>query len=77
MFYYEIPWFNQDFKSENLCFFKFVLSSYSENTGPVTRGHVKFSQMRNKTHLQLYKLFLHAGTGIIFIFFRSQVHQCF
>ena len=50
MFYYETPWFYQDFQSENL-FFKSVLSSRSENTGPVTRGQVKSSQMRNETHL--------------------------
>ena len=53
MFYYEIPWFYQDFKSENSCFFKSVPSSCSENTGPVTRGHVKSSQTRNETPLQL------------------------
>ena len=46
--YYEVPWFYQDFKSENL-FFKSALSSSSENTGSVTRGHVKYSQMRNET----------------------------
>ena len=34
MFYYEISYFNQDFKSEN--------------TGPLTRAHVKSSQMRNE-----------------------------
>ena len=33
--------------------FKSVLSSHSQNTGPVTRGHVKLSQMRNKAPLQL------------------------
>ena len=48
MFYCEIPWFYQDFKTKNL-FFKPVLSSRSENTGLVTRYHVKSSQMRNKT----------------------------
>ena len=52
MFYYEIWWFYQDFKSENL-FFKSVLSSRSENTGPVTRDHVKYSQTRSETPLQL------------------------
>ena len=50
--YYETPWFQQDFKSENM-FFKSVLSSRRGNTGPVTRDHVKSSQMRNKTLLQL------------------------
>ena len=49
--YYKIPWFYQHFK-ENL-FFKSVLSSHSENTGPVTRDHFKSSQMRNETPLQL------------------------
>ena len=34
-------------------FFKSALSSQRENTGPVTRGHVKFSQMRNETPLHL------------------------
>ena len=53
MFYDEIPLFLKDFKSENLYFFKSVLSSSSENIGPVTRDHVKSSQMRNKTPLQL------------------------
>ena len=52
MFYYEIPRFYQDFKDENL-FFLSVLSSRCKNTGSVTKNHVKFSQMRNKTPLQL------------------------
>ena len=52
MFYYKIPWFYQDFKNENL-FFKSVLSSRSENTGPFTRGHVKSSQIRNEIPLKL------------------------
>ena len=53
MFYFEIPWFYQDFKSENLfLFFLSVPSSCSENTGPVTRDLAKSSQMRNKTPLQ-------------------------
>ena len=34
-------------------FFKFVLSSRSENTEPVTRDQVKSSQMRDETPLQL------------------------
>ena len=76
MFYYEIPCLYQDFKGENL-FFKFVLSSHSGNTGPITRDHVKSSKMKNETPLQLYRLFLHSGTGIIFLFFRNQIYQCF
>ena len=36
-----------------ICFFESVLSSGSENTGPVIRDHVKFSQIRNKKPLQL------------------------
>ena len=48
MFYYKIPWFYQDFKSENL-FLKSAPSSRCENTEPVTRDHVKSSQMRNGT----------------------------
>ena len=50
MLYHEIPWFYQDFKCENLCFF---LSSCRKNTGPVTRDHVKSPQMRNETPLKL------------------------
>ena len=46
MFYYEIPLFYQDFKSENLCFLN--LSSV-----PVTSAHVKSCQMSNKTPLLL------------------------
>ena len=52
VFYYEIQWCYQDFKSEYL-FFKSVLSSHSEDSGPVARGHVKSSQMMNETPLQL------------------------
>ena len=45
------------FKSENV-FFKSVLSSRSENTGPVNnRGHAKSSQMRSKAPLQLFTPF--------------------
>ena len=45
MFYYEIPWFYQDFKGEKKpVLFKYALSSRSENTGPDTRGHAKFSK---------------------------------
>ena len=54
-------------------FFKPAFSSRSENTGPVNRGHVTISQMRNETPLQL-RLLLHAGTDKIFLFFRSQIH---
>ena len=46
MFYYKILWFYQDF---NL----YVLSSRCKNTGPIIRDHVKSSQMRKKTPLQL------------------------
>ena len=52
MFYYEIPWVYQNFKSENL-FFKSVLSSHSDNIGSVATGHVKSSQMRNGITLQI------------------------
>ena len=34
MIYYEIPWFYQEFKNEDLAL-KSALSSRSENTGPV------------------------------------------
>ena len=40
------------FTGENL-FFLYVLSSRSENTKPVIRDHIKSSQMRNETPLQL------------------------
>ena len=52
MFYYESPWFYQDFKGENL-FLKSALSSCCVNTGSVTRDHVKSSQMNNGTPQQL------------------------
>ena len=35
-------------------FFTSVPGSHSENTGPVTSDHVKYSQMRNETPLQLW-----------------------
>ena len=43
MFYYKIQWFYQDLKIENLCFFKPLLSSHTENIGPVPIDHVKSS----------------------------------
>ena len=46
-----LPWFYQDFKSENLHFLKSVLSSSIENTGPVTRDYAKSTQIRNETPL--------------------------
>ena len=42
MFYYEVLWFYQDFKCENL-FLKSVVSSCNNNTGPATRDHFKSS----------------------------------
>ena len=69
MFYNEFLWSYQDFKNENLLF-KSAL-----DTGPVTRDHVKSSQMRNETPLKLYRLFF-AGIGIIFLCFRDQIHPC-
>ena len=42
MFNYEIAWYGFT------RFLKAVLSSRSENTKPVTSGHVKSSQMRNE-----------------------------
>ena len=47
MLRYKIPCFYQAYKSEKL-----VRSSRSKNTGPITRDHDKFSQMRNETPLQ-------------------------
>ena len=42
MFYYEIPWFYQDFKSENLCF----LNPYWVDAAriPVNRDHVESNE---------------------------------
>ena len=51
MFYYEIPRIYQDLKGENLCFFNMYSIHAVGNTGPVTRGHDKSSQMKNKTPL--------------------------
>ena len=61
------------FKSENL-FFKSVLSSRSENTGPVNnRGHVKSSQMRSKAALQLFTPFPSCrGRYNIFVFLEAK-----
>ena len=41
------------------------------------RDYVKSFQMRNKTPLQLKTFLLHVGTGIISLFFGSQIHQYF
>ena len=62
MFYYKITWFYQDLKSENL-FLKSALSSRCENTGSVTTGHVKSSEMSNGT---LKAIPLYIGRGIYF-----------
>ena len=64
------------YKSKNL-FFKSILSSGRDNTWPATRDHVNSPQMRNETPLKLYRFFLHAGTGQIFLCLRSQIHQYF
>ena len=47
------PWFYQDFKSENLCFLNLYSDHAARMLGPVNRDHVKSSQMRNETYLQL------------------------
>ena len=47
MYYYEIPWFYQDFKSENLC------TQFKQREVMRSRGHVNSFQMRNKIPLQL------------------------
>ena len=49
-------------------FFKSVLSSCSGNAGPVTRDPL---EEQNTFTI------LNAATGIVFLFFRSQIHQCF
>ena len=56
MFHYKILWFYQDFKSENLPFlnlYSVQTARIPQNTGPITRGHVKSSELRNETPLQL------------------------
>ena len=53
MFYYEIQWFYQNFKSENLCFLNLYSIHASENTRPVTRDRAKSSKMKNETPLVL------------------------
>ena len=40
-----------------ICVFKSELSSCSEKTEPITRDHIKSSQMWNKTPLQLLNAF--------------------
>ena len=49
MFYHKIPWFYQDFKSENCVFFKSVLLSRHANTGLVTRDHAVFPNEERNT----------------------------
>ena len=46
---------------KKICDFKPVLSSSNKHSGTVTRDHVKSSQMRNETPLQLSRLFFHVG----------------
>ena len=41
------------FKSENLCFLNLYSDHAARMLGPVNRDHVKSSQMRNETYLQL------------------------
>ena len=54
MFYYDIQWFYQGFKSENMCFLNFYsVHAHRGNAEPVTRDHVKSSQIRSKTPLLL------------------------
>ena len=50
----------------------------SKNFVSVTGDHVKSSQIRNGIPLQFKRHFLHAGTGIIFLFLEAKfIHQCF
>ena len=58
MFYYKTLWFTKVLKWKPV-FFKSVLGSRSENTAPVTRGHVKSFKMKNEILLQLQQLFLY------------------
>ena len=53
-------------------FFNAALSSRSRNTGPVTRDHAALPNEEQNTLTTL-----NAGTGNLFLFFRSQIHQCF
>ena len=56
MFCYEIPWFYQDFKSEKSVFFESALSSRIDNTGSITKDHVKSFKIGTK-HLYNSKSF--------------------
>ena len=46
-----------------------MLSSCSENTGPVTSGYVKSSQISNKAPLQLYKGFSFMPKQVKYFYF--------
>ena len=75
MFYYEIPWFYQDFKSENLCFL-YLYSVHAVRILDLSLlDHVKSFKMKNETPLQLYRLSLHAG--IIFLLLEAKFINVF
>ena len=62
MFYYEIPRFYQDFKSENLCF----LNLYSVHAARILDLPLQIMLSPPKCG---------KATGTMFLFFRSQIHQ--
>ena len=67
--------FSKILKVKKICFFfKSVLSSRSDNSGPGTRDHVKSSQMRNKT-LLIYnsKGFSFMPEQVYIFFYGSQI----
>ena len=73
MFYYETNRFYLDFKGENL------LSVHAARILDLSLDIMLSPPIWGTKHFynQLYNLFLYAGTGIIFLFFRSQIHRCF
>ena len=78
---YEISWFYHDFKNGNLCFSNLHCSLYQVLAARIldlSLDVMLSSPKWGPKHLYNSKgLSLHIGTAIIFLLFRSQVHQCF
>ena len=70
MFYYEIPWFYQDFKSENLCFL--YLYSVHAVRIPVTTGSCEVLQNEERNTFTTIKTFPSCRYNISI--FRGKIH---
>ena len=64
-------WFYQDFESENLCF-SILYAVHAARIPDLSLEILVFPKEEQSTFMTI-----NVGTGIIFLFFRCQIHHCF